>query len=140
MSPIKKVWLPAYMDYRTTPQQQDCNISVQFFNKGKWTPDTDIYEVDKGLLFIMDIAGLKKDDIQVILEGQVLTISGSRKEPALCKKYIHQLEIDFGQFERTFKIPQGIIADKIEVRYEDGFLSIWLPKQQDSEFTIICIV
>lgn len=138
MSPTKKVWLPKGMVSQTVSQRLPGggNLSVQFYSRGKWTPDTDIYETDDGLMVIMDIAGVKKEEIQVILEGQVLSISGIRREPAMTKKHIHRLEIDFGHFEGTFRIPQDIFAEKVEARYEDGFLYLWLPKKQDAGCTI----
>ncbi len=136
MSPIKKIWLPTTINSRSVSQRSGSNMNVQFYSKGKWTPDTDIYETDEGLMIIIDIAGVKKEEIQVILEGQVLTISGVRQEPAVTKKYIHRLEIDFGHFERSFRIPLDIHIDKIEARYEEGFLYVWLPQLRDTECAI----
>jgi HSP20 family protein len=129
MSPTKKIWLP--QGITTQPMSRQRAGGMQFYSKGKWTPDTDIYEVEDGLMIIVDIAGVKKEEIQIVLEGQVLTVSGTRKEPSICKKHIHRLEIDFGQFERSFKIPYSINPDKVEARYEDGFLYLWLPKQPE---------
>jgi HSP20 family protein len=129
MSPTKKIWLPQGVISQTTSKQRAGG--VQFFSKGTWTPDTDIYEVEDGLVILVDIAGVKKEEIQVVLEGQILSISGTRKEPAVCKRHIHRLEIDFGHFERTFRIPYAVTPEKVEARYEDGFLYLWLPKQPD---------
>ena len=142
MSPTRKIWLPKGVVFHNISQQQagSGNVGVKFYSKGKWTPDTDIYEGDDGILIIMDIAGVKKEEIQIVLEGQVLSISGVRREPALPKKHIHRLEIDFGYFERTFRIPAEIDPEKVEARYEEGFLHLWLPKQQNVPCTIDVIV
>jgi len=142
MSPTRKIWLPQGIVFHNISQQQagSGNVGVKFYSKGKWTPDTDIYEGDDGILIIMDIAGVKKEEIQIVLEGQIISISGVRREPALTKKHIHRLEIDFGYFERRFRIPAEIDPDKVEARYEEGFLYLWIPKQQDVPCTIDIIV
>ncbi len=142
MNPTRKIWLPKGTIFQNTIEQHSggSNASIKFYSRSKWTPDTDIYEGEDGILIIMDIAGVKKEEIQIIIEGQVLSISGMRREPALTKKYIHRLEIDFGFFERTFRIPTDIDPEKVEARYEDGFLYIWMPKQQDVPCTIDIIV
>jgi HSP20 family protein len=129
MSPTRIIWLPQGVVSQTMSKQRAGG--VQFYSKGKWTPDTDIYEVEDGLVILIDIAGVKKEEIEIVLKGQILSISGLRKEPAVCKKHIHRLEIDFGQFERTFRIPYTINPDKVEARYEEGFLYLWLPKQPE---------
>jgi HSP20 family protein len=138
MSPAKRSGLPIAKQFSHLCQEcpGECYLGV---HKGRWSPPTDIYEVEDGLAIIMDIAGIKKEEMQIMVKGQVIFISGMRKEPTLAKKYIHQLEIDFGRFERNFLLPQDIDAEKMEARYEDGFLSLWLPRKQAGNRILITL-
>lgn len=132
-SNTKKIWLPVGMvgsqnieNNRETPSQ------VQCYCQGKWTPHTDIYEIEQGLMLIVEVAGVSKDDIKVVVENRILTISGVRREPEIQqKRYVHSLELDYGMFERRFQLPLNIDPDEIEARYENGLLYLILPCLHD---------
>lgn len=138
MSPAKKSGLPIGKLCSNLCKEcpGECYLGM---HKGKWSPPTDIYEGEQGLAIVMDIAGVKKEEIQIMVKGQIVFISGVRKEPAVAKKYIHQLEIDFGRFERNFLIPQEIDAGRMEARYEDGFLYVWLPRKHSENHIIVTL-
>ena len=138
MSPIKRYWFPigTFPSSREDEMEQN-RPSVRFNSRGKWSPDTDIYEVGEGLIIIMDIAGVKKEEIKVVVEKKVLSISGTRRAPDIPdKKQIYRLEIDVGQFEKQFRIPDYVDAEKIEARYEDGFLYLKLQRLQSKTIDI----
>ena len=103
--------------------------SMRCCAQGWWAPDTDIYEIDDGLVIIMDIAGVTRDEVEIIVEGKMLSISGSRRQPSIPpKKSVHRLEIDFGNFLKRFRIPADFDESRIEARYENGFLHLHLPR------------
>lgn len=101
--------------------------SMRCYAKDMWSPDTDIYEVDDGMFIIMDIAGITRDEVSIVVEGKLLSVSGSRREPVIPgKQSVHRLEIDFGNFLKRFRIPADIDESSIEARYENGFLYLRL--------------
>lgn len=132
MSPIKRYWFPIGTfppDYQDDMEPN--HPSVRFNSRGKWSPDTDIYEVHGGLTIVMDIAGIRKEDIAIVVEEKILSISGTRIAPEVPdKQKVHRLEIDVGQFEKRFRIPDYVDAERIKARYENGFLYLKLPRKQ----------
>jgi HSP20 family protein len=96
-------------------------------------PPMDIYETEDHLIVVMEIAGMRGDDIQVFFKKDLLVISGTRKESnSFPKTHLHQMEIDYGYFERTLRIPFPIEADEIKAAYREGFLFVTIPKKRKS--------
>jgi len=106
----------------------------------RWRPSVDIYETEGNIVIIAELAGIKKKDIQVTLNKDLLTISGKRHEwPRHHGTRFYQLEIEYGAFQRTFKLPVSIEEDAVSASYSDGFLKITLPKKKAIEVTGIKI-
>ena len=98
-----------------------------------FSPLMDIYETEDHLVVVMEIAGMKAEDIQVTFDKDILSISGSRKEPSSPPKTrLHQMEIDYGKFQRTLRIPFPLKSDDFRATYRQGFLVITVPKSQES--------
>jgi HSP20 family protein len=95
-----------------------------------WKPLVDIYETVDDIVVLVDIAGIKKEDIQIVFNKDLLIIAGKRINPTqfVPRQKMHQVEIDFGYFERVIKLTIPIQDDKIVASYKDGFLWIHLPK------------
>ncbi|MCX8042561.1 MAG: Hsp20/alpha crystallin family protein [Desulfobacterota bacterium] len=138
MSPTRRHWMPIGTFSPHTPAEGDQHQpSLRFYTRGKWSPDTDIYEISDGIVIIMDIAGITRNEISIVLENNIITVSGFRKEPKLPgTKAVHRLEIDFGPFEKRFRIPDYIDEHRIDASYENGFLYIHLPRQQSKKIDI----
>ena len=101
--------------------------SMRCYARDRWLPDTDIYEVEDGMFIIMDIAGITRDEVSIVVEGKLLSVAGTRREPDIPgKQSAHRLEIDFGRFLKRFRIPADIDENSIEARYENGFLYLRL--------------
>ncbi len=129
MSPAKRYWFPIGTFPPSHQEGEQNRPSVRFNSKGRWSPDTDIYEVHDGLILIMDIAGIDREELSIIVEGKILSIFGIRRPPEIAqKKQVHRLEIDVGHFEKRFRVPDDIDAENIEANYENGFLYLKLPK------------
>ena len=92
-----------------------------------WRPPTDVYETDSHVIVKVEIAGMQEEDFSVSLNAQVLVISGVRHDPAEKLAY-QQMEILYGQFETEVYIPWTVDEDAIKATYQDGFLSVLLPK------------
>ena len=95
-----------------------------------WAPRADIVEDEKNYRVVMDLPGVKKEDVNLSLENNVLTISGERKMEREEKKgdHYHLTERAYGRFSRSFTLRNTIDQEKIEAKFEDGELIIELPK------------
>jgi HSP20 family protein len=100
-----------------------------------WIPRVDIRENADGLTLLMDAPGLGKDDLNITLENNVLTIAGERKFEAdeKANESYHRLERQYGAFSRSFTLAPTVRTDKVEAAFKDGVLSIHLPKQEESK-------
>jgi HSP20 family protein len=97
-----------------------------------WEPPMDVFDTDAEFVVIMDIAGMNRKEISVFTDGEVLRISGVRKDiiPA-GKKQFHSLEIQVGPFQRLIGIPVAVVSDTLSTHYANGLLEIRLKKQFD---------
>ena len=96
---------------------------------GRWTPHTDVYESDKGLVIKVELAGMKSDSLEIIVEeGRRLRITGVRAD---CCRAAHcsflVMEISYGPFETVLELPPGYDLERAKARYENGFLRIDVP-------------
>lgn len=94
-----------------------------------WRPPTDVYETVENVIVRMEIAGMRDEDIEVAVQGEVLMISGIRSDTQERKAY-HQMEIPFGKFSVVVELPAPIETDNATAEYKDGFLTIRLPKEK----------
>jgi len=97
-----------------------------------WKPALDIYETGAEVIVLVEIAGMKKEAIEVTLKGDVLTISGNRVE-GIHKGVtrLDQMEINYGRFQRKVRILKPIESEKVTATYENGFLTVRLPKRAE---------
>jgi len=97
-------------------------------------PAIDIIEKDNAYEVTAELPGLDEKDIEVKLSDVGLTIKGEKKqETEEKKKGYHVQERHFGSFERTFRIPEGVEADKIEATFKKGVLTLTLPKKPEAQ-------
>jgi HSP20 family protein len=95
---------------------------------GRWTPNTDIYHTDTGLVIKAELAGMKSDSLEITIEGQRLRITGVRPD---CCRSPHcsflVMEISYGPFETTLDLPPGYDLSQARAVYVNGFLRIDVP-------------
>ena len=95
---------------------------------GRWTPHTDVYIADSGLVIKVEIAGMKSDSLEIIVEGQRLRITGVRPD---CCRGQHcnflVMEISYGPFETVLDLPAGYDLTRAKAIYVNGFLSVDVP-------------
>ena len=89
---------------------------------------TDVYESELEVLVYMDVSGVEPDRLSVIIEKNRLTVSGEREFPVLDLCCIHQLEIDYGPFQRTITLPVQVDADRTTSVCRNGYLVVRMPK------------
>ena len=100
-----------------------------------WMPPTDVYETETSLIVRVEVAGMREDDFEVVVEEQILMIRGVRPDPAERRAY-HQMEIRSGKFEIAIGLPSGINLDEALAEYNQGFLTINFPKMQAKQIEV----
>ena len=99
-----------------------------------WTPAVDIYEDKDKYVVQAELPGMKREDIDVSLDGSTLTISGERKQEEEKKEgESYRSERFFGRFQRSVTLPMPIQANKIEAKYKDGVLAVTVPKSEEAK-------
>ncbi len=99
--------------------------------QGVYSPSVNVSEDDHEFLITAELPGLDEKDVEVILEKDLLTIQGEKKEEKeeSGKDYYH-MERSYGTFRRSIPLPDEVDADKIEASFKKGILSIHLPKTE----------
>ena len=100
----------------------------------QWAPSVDIIEDDKEWLVKADLPEVKKEDVKVTVENGVLTITGERKfeKEEKDKKY-HRIERSYGNFFRSFTLPDAADGSKVNAEFKDGVLQVHLPKSEKTK-------
>ncbi|WP_026967744.1 Hsp20/alpha crystallin family protein [Algoriphagus terrigena] len=97
----------------------------------QFSPAVDIAEDEKSYEIQLALPGMKKSDFKIDLVDRKLTISGERKhEEKKEGKNFHSVETQYGSFKRSFFVPDDVIEESVEASYEDGLLSLVLPKKE----------
>ena len=99
-------------------------------SEGGWVPNTDMYVTDAGLVIKVELAGLRKEDLDLTVEGNQIRISGMRRDAcreARCTFMV--MEINYGSFESVIELPPGYDPGAAKAAYQNGFLRIDVPAQ-----------
>lgn len=100
---------------------------------GAWMPPVDITEDKDKVTVTAELPGFKEDEVQIQLEGNLLTIRGERRfEQEKEGKNYHRIERAYGQFIRSFTLPNNVDRENIRARFTDGLLVIEMPKREDA--------
>lgn len=98
-----------------------------------WTPPVDIYETDKELVLKMELPDIKKEDVHVTVDNNVLMIRGERKlEEKIDRENYHRMERTYGEFMRSFTLPPFVDGKLIVADFKDGMLKVTLPKSEEA--------
>ncbi len=99
-----------------------------------WSPPIEMYEKPDKFIVRAELPGMKKEDLDISLIGDTLTISGEKKPEAEIKdeEYL-RCELCYGKFSRAVNLPSAVEASKVEATYENGILIITLPKAEEAK-------
>lgn len=103
--------------------------AVQLRQPRVWTPPTDVFETADEYVVRVEIAGMREDDFDVTYQNGILTIRGVRPEPPAPSRTYHHVQIRYGEFFTAVRFQDAIDEDRIEAEYENGFLTVRLPKR-----------
>lgn len=117
----------------TRRETRSWNNTVEKFFDGYFSPPVEILEQEKSYLIALDIPGFSKDQVDIEIEDKKLTVSGARAEAERKETdNVLRQERKFGQFNRVFNLPDNIQEEAIQAKFENGVLSITLPKTEKS--------
>ena len=126
----------------TTLQDQVNRLFEGTFPQGRageadlatWAPAVDIYEGQDELVAQVDLPGVQEKDIDIRLENNTLTIRGERKfEKNVNEENYLRVERAYGSFTRTFSLPNTVNAEAIRAHYDQGVLTMHMPKREESK-------
>lgn len=105
-------------------------------NGGTWVPSVNVSETKDSLVLTAELPGMKEEDVSIELENNVLTISGEKMEQRTEgeeERRYHVWERRYGAFRRSFTLPRTVQPDEITARFENGVLTIDLPKAAEAK-------
>ncbi len=109
---------------------------------GEWYPRIDLYEDTRSFYLILELAGVKKEDLKIIIEDdRIIQIRGKRENPLKEEKNAnhHSVEIMSGRFARDVALPQKIDTRRIRVRQFNGIFKLILKKKCPKKIKVITI-
>ena len=97
-------------------------------------PSVNIFEEKGDVIVKAELPGIKKEDIDITLTDETITISGEKKkEEEVKKKDYYRWECSYGSFNRTFSLPAEVQPDKVKTKMKDGVLEIRIPKTEEAK-------
>ncbi|WP_435547860.1 Hsp20/alpha crystallin family protein [Desulfobacterium sp. N47] len=112
--------------------------SGEFITPGDWAPRVDIAETDTEFIIKAEIPEISKDDVKVTIDNGILTIKGERKKEKEEKgKKYHRIERYYGNFIRSFTLPDNVDESNIKASFKDGMLSLNIKKTKESKPKLI---
>ncbi|MBO0695187.1 MAG: Hsp20/alpha crystallin family protein [Verrucomicrobia bacterium] len=99
-----------------------------------WSPALDLYQSNDNVIAVVELPGMRKDDIEISLHDGILTISGERKrESGRDSNNSERTERYVGTFRRSITLPTRVDANKVSATYQDGILTVKLPKADEAK-------
>jgi HSP20 family protein len=98
-----------------------------------WTPALDVYQNNDNVVAMIELPGMKKEEIEISLHDGMLTISGERKSESAQGDRADRSERLIGKFRRSITLPTRIDANNVSASYKDGILTVTLPKAEEAK-------
>lgn len=112
---------------RTFGPDEDMGVS-------NWTPAVDIFETDTEIVLKAELPEVKREDVNINIENNVLTLTGERKfEKETKKENYHRIERSYGVFKRSFTLPTVVDQENIKAMFQDGVLQVSMAKREESK-------
>ena len=111
-----------------------CEAPGSEASEAGWAPVVDIYERGEDLVLRAEIPGVNPDEIDLRVEGKVLTLKGTRtREKEINEESYYRMERTYGSFSRTFTLPSSVDGTRIAASAKDGVLEVVLPKAEEAK-------
>ncbi|HMV49960.1 MAG TPA: Hsp20/alpha crystallin family protein [Blastocatellia bacterium] len=144
LAPVTSREFPAFDPFRNFEDRMKRFFSEGFtpsnrlveenWSLAAWSPTCDIYETDNEIVVKAELPEVKKEDVNVTIENNVLTLRGERKFSEETKREnYHRLERSYGEFSRSFTLPSFVDAGKVNAEFKDGMLRVTMPKREEAK-------
>lgn len=101
---------------------------------GAWIPPVDVFESEDHIVLKADLPDVNKDEVDISVQNNTLTIKGERKmEDEVKEKNFYRMERTYGAFTRSFTLPPTIDSERIDANFNNGVLTLTLPKREESK-------
>jgi HSP20 family protein len=97
-----------------------------------WTPALDLYQDNDNIVAVVELPGMRKEEIEISLQDGTLTISGERNDET-ANEGATRTERFTGKFRRSVTLPSQVDANKVNASYKDGILTVTLPKAEEAK-------
>jgi HSP20 family protein len=103
--------------------------------RGNWTPAVDIFETEHhDLVLKVELPGMNREDIDVTVENGTLVLKGQKKfDEAVKEEHYRRIERSYGEFYRSFTLPNTVDASKVSADYKNGILTVKLPFREEAK-------
>ncbi len=106
----------------------------ELLEKGFCSPKTDIYEDKDKYVFSLEVPGVKKENINIEFNENLLTVSGQKEiEKELKEENFYRIERGYGKFSRSFSVPRDVDVKGVEAHLQDGVLTLVMPKIEEQK-------
>lgn len=108
--------------------------NAEYARPAVWRPSVDIAETESDFIVTVDLPGISREDLDVTVVNNRLTIKGERRKDSESKeRNVHRVERTYGTFTRDFDLPTAVNAEKITASYKDGVLTVMVPKAEEAK-------
>ncbi len=137
-----------YLEFSPTDSRDEMDfIFSNYFNRkmsfpaqSGWRPTADLFDTEDEVVIAVDLSGVNRDTIKMVLEQNEFRIRGIRDDiEGFCKRNYQLMEINYGPFERVFELPCRVEGDSVNVTYKDGILLIRMTKKQPEPLSTVTI-
>ena len=108
------------------------NVNRQDLFSG-WSPALDLYQNNDNLVAVVELPGMRKEDIEISLHAGTLTIAGERKSSFSNGEKAERTERYLGSFRRSISLPARVDSNRVSATYRDGLLTVTLPKAEEAK-------
>jgi HSP20 family protein len=138
MIPTRSNWVSPFERLYALQREIDrsFNETNGALESGTFLPPMDVVETNDEILCHLEVPGMSRDDLDIRVEGNVLIVSGEKKfqnEQHEKEGGFRSVERRYGRFERSFALPRTVNAGNVKASYDNGILSIVLPKAEESK-------
>jgi HSP20 family protein len=138
-SPELSIW-PAFDRWTTLRDEMNSLFDLPTIGYGRqgqlfsgWTPPLDLYQTNDNVVAVLEVPGMRKEDIDISLHDGMLTIAGERQSHPVESESAERSERFSGKFRRSISLPTRIEAGKVSATYKDGILMVTLPKAEEAK-------
>ena len=130
---VPSAWNDLFQTRRDIDRVFDRFMGAAGTMTGPWAPVVDVRETKDAIEVVAELPGLRREDVEVNIENNILSIAGEKKQEyteGSPEAEYHLVERRCGRFERSFTLPRTVDANQIAARFENGLLTIMLPKAE----------